>query len=74
MEHRKSEFDRCCQSSRGKGFRISSCTNVSQALQGLVPGMTFGVDAKGGQLNNTPSVSIRGAGTIGKGSTGSPLI
>ena len=36
--------------------------------------MTFGVDAKGGQLNNTPSVSIRGAGTIGKGSTGSPLI
>ena len=57
-----------------KALESRPVQNVSQALQGLVPGMTFGVDAKGGQLNNTPSVSIRGAGTIGKGSTGSPLI
>lgn len=57
-----------------KAFESRPVQNVSQALQGLVPGMTFGVDAKGGQLNNTASVSIRGAGTIGKGSTASPLI
>ncbi len=57
-----------------KALESRPVQNVSQALQGLVPGMTFGVDAKGGQLNNAPSVSIRGAGTIGKGSTGSPLI
>lgn len=48
--------------------------NVSQALQGLVPGMNFSVGADGGMLNNTPSVSIRGAGTIGTGSTASPLV
>ena len=43
-----------------KALESRPVQNVSQALQGLVPGMIFGVDAKGGQLNNTPSVSIRG--------------
>ena len=57
-----------------KALESRPVQNVSQALQGLVPGMTFGVDAKGGQLNNAPSVSIRGAGTIGKGSTGFGVI
>lgn len=55
-------------------FESRPVQNISQALQGVVPGMTFSVGANGGMLNNTPSVSIRGAGTIGKGSTSSPLI
>ena len=55
-------------------FQSRPVQNVSQALQGLVPGMTFGLDQNGGQLNNTPSISIRGAGTIGKGSKAAPLI
>ena len=55
-------------------FQSRPVQNVSQALQGLVPGMTFGLDQNGGQLNNTPSISIRGAGTIGKGSKAAPLV
>lgn len=51
-------------------------TNVSQALQGLVPGMNFGYgsDGDGGGLNTEMKVDIRGAGTIGDGSKASPLI
>jgi len=57
-----------------KVFESRPVQNVAQALQGVVPGMNFTVGANGGKLNNTPSVSIRGAGTIGTGSTASPLI
>lgn len=55
-------------------FESRPVQNISQALQGVVPGMTFSVGKNGGMLNNTPSVTIRGAGTIGKGSNASPLI
>lgn len=48
--------------------------NVSQALQGVVPGLNFSVNTAGGALNNTMNVNIRGAGTIGDGSDSSPLI
>lgn len=48
--------------------------NVSQALQGVVPGLNFSVNTAGGALNNTMNVNIRGAGTIGDGSNSSPLI
>lgn len=48
--------------------------NVSQALQGVVPGLNFSVNSAGGALNNTMNVNIRGAGTIGDGSDSSPLI
>ena len=34
----KSEFDRCCQSSRGKGFRISSCTKCISGFTGISTG------------------------------------
>ena len=48
--------------------------NVSQALQGVVPGLNFSVNSGGGTLDNTMNVNIRGAGTIGDGSGSSPLI
>lgn len=48
--------------------------NVSQALQGVVPGLNFSVNTGGGTLDNTLNVNIRGAGTIGDGSGSSPLI
>ncbi|MGL4851620.1 MAG: SusC/RagA family TonB-linked outer membrane protein [Phocaeicola sp.] len=48
--------------------------NVSQALQGVVPGLNFSTNSSGGELNNSMSVNIRGGGTIGDGSTSSPLI
>lgn len=51
-------------------------TNVSQALQGLVPGMNFsyGTDGNGGEIGTDMKINIRGAGTIGKGSNASPLV
>ena len=47
---------------------------ISQALQGQVPGLNFGVTTGGGELNQNMSVNVRGTGTIGDGSTASPLI
>ena len=49
-------------------------TNVTQALQGQVPGLNFTTNTNGGLLNNTMAITIRGTGTIGNGSVDSPLI
>lgn len=48
--------------------------NVTDALQGVVPGMNFSVGAGGGQLNSQAKFNIRGTGTIGSGSSVSPLV
>lgn len=48
--------------------------NVSQALQGVVPGLNFSVNNNGGTLDNQLEFNIRGAGTIGDGSGSSPLV
>ncbi|GIJ97198.1 SusC/RagA family TonB-linked outer membrane protein [Capnocytophaga stomatis] len=45
-----------------------------QALQGAVSGMNFNVGRGGGELDNNLAFNIRGAGTIGSGSTAKPLI
>jgi len=45
--------------------------NVSQALQGLVPGLN--ISQNNGSLESTPSINIRGTGTIGNSSS-NPLI
>lgn len=47
---------------------------VSQALQGQVPGLNFSVTTGGGELNSNMSFNVRGTGTIGQGSTASPLV
>ena len=49
-------------------------SNVSQALQGVVPGLNLTVPTAGGALDAGMNISIRGAGTIGDGSSSSPLI
>ena len=48
--------------------------NVGQALQGLIPGLNFQTGGLGGELNQNLSFNIRGAGTIGAGSSSSPLV
>ena len=48
--------------------------NVSQMLQGVVPGLNFQTSGLGGELNSGLSFNIRGSGTIGAGSTSSPLV
>lgn len=45
---------------------------VTQALQGLVPGLN--ISQNNGTLDSTPSINIRGTGTIDDGSLNSPLI
>lgn len=46
--------------------------NATQALQGMVPGLQ--ISSQSGTLDATPSINVRGTGTIGQGSSGSPLI
>lgn len=50
--------------------------NVGQALQGVVPGLNFSLSysGTGGTLDSELSFNIRGTGTIGSGSTASPLV
>lgn len=48
--------------------------NVSQALQGQIPGLTMSVGSSGGTLDSSLGITIRGGGTIGSGSSGSPLV
>lgn len=46
--------------------------NAVQALQGAVPGLQ--ISTTGGALDKTMDINIRGTGTIGDGSSGSPLV
>ncbi len=48
--------------------------NVTQALQGAVPGLNLSVGNNGGDLNAGMSINIRGTGSIGNGSVDSPLV
>lgn len=51
-----------------------SVANISQALQGVSPGLNITAANMGGALNNNPSIDIRGTGTIGEGSSSAPLV
>lgn len=47
--------------------------NLSQAMQGTVPGLNISATGQGGRLNQGMNINIRGAGTIGSSSS-SPLV
>lgn len=47
-------------------------TSATQALQGLVPGLQISTNT--GEMDKNMSINIRGTGTIGEGSSGSPLV
>ncbi|MCD8293452.1 MAG: TonB-dependent receptor [Prevotellaceae bacterium] len=55
-----------------KDLESRPVTSATQALQGLVPGLQ--ITTTTGELDNNMSINIRGNGTIGDGSSGSPLI
>lgn len=57
-----------------KALASRPVSQVGQALQGVVPGLNLSTPDLGGQLGQTMNVNIRGTGTIGKGSSASPLI
>lgn len=56
----------------GKEIASRPVKNATDALQGLLPGLQLTHDA--GDIETNMSISIRGTGTIGQGSSGSPLI
>ena len=47
-------------------------SNVTQALQGMVPGLQISQNT--GNLETSPTINIRGTATIGQGTSGNPLI
>lgn len=46
--------------------------NAVQALQGLIPGLN--ITTNGGALDKNMELNVRGTGTIGEGTSGSPLV
>ena len=48
--------------------------NVTQALQGAIPGLNLSTTNAGGQLDATMNLNIRGTGSIGDGSVDNPLV
>ncbi|MDY3090060.1 MAG: TonB-dependent receptor [Porphyromonas sp.] len=57
-----------------KALASRPAQNVSQVLQGMVPGLNFSVGNGGGGLDSRMNINVRGAGTIGAGSSSSPLV
>lgn len=58
-----------------KALEARPVSNVTQALQGLVPGMNFSYGGNGAKVGTTMSINIRGTATLDdKTSNGSPLI
>ena len=57
-----------------KALEARPVANVSQALQGVVPGLNMSVTGSGGQLDSEMSMNIRGTGNLGTGSSASPLV
>lgn len=47
-------------------------SSATQALQGLVPGLQISTNT--GEIDKDMNLNIRGTGTIGQGSSGSPLV
>ena len=57
-----------------KDIEARPVANAVLALQGVIPGLNIDNAGRGGELNQEKSINIRGAGTIGSGSSGDPLI
>lgn len=55
-----------------KVFEGRAVSNATQALQGAMPGLN--ITQTKGYLDQSPSINVRGVGTIGEGSDASPLI
>lgn len=57
---------------QAKELESRPVTSATQALQGLVPGLQISTNT--GEIGKSMNIQIRGTGTIGEGSSGSPLI
>ena len=65
-----------CQHRGRQDYRRPSCSECGTGFEGVVPGLNFSVSTygTGGTLDSELSYNIRGTGTIGSGSTASPLV
>lgn len=57
-----------------KEIQARPVNSTVEALQGVVPGMNFAVGSGGGALDSDLNFNIRGKGTIGSGSSVTPLV
>uniref|UniRef100_UPI0039A4134F TonB-dependent receptor plug domain-containing protein n=1 Tax=Ornithobacterium rhinotracheale TaxID=28251 RepID=UPI0039A4134F len=57
-----------------KAFEDRPVSNAVQALQGQVAGMNFDLGSSGTELGSSPSINVRGTGTLGVGSSARPLV
>lgn len=59
---------------KGDDLESRPVVDVTAALQGVSPGLNITTNYGGGELGNSMSMNIRGAGSIGSGSTAAPLV
>lgn len=71
---RKADLTEAVSTVDTKFLESRPVTNLSQSLQGTVPGLNLSVGGYGGQLGQTMDINIRGTGTISTGSTASTLV
>lgn len=57
-----------------KTLEARPVANISQALQGTIPGLNLSTSNQGGALGSGMSFNIRGTGSIGAGSSDAPLL
>ena len=70
---KKSDLVDAISMATAKELEARPVSSALEALQGLVPGLNISI-ASGQVLDESTNISVRGTGTIGKGSNGSPLI
>lgn len=71
---KKEHLTGAVSSLKGEELQSRPVQNIGQALQGLMPGLNVQTSGLGGELNQNMSINIRGTGTIGAGSSSSPLV
>lgn len=58
----------------GEALESRPVSNVQQALQGQIAGLNLTTSSSSSELGGSYSMNIRGSGTIGTGSSASPLV
>ena len=71
---RKENLTGAVSTVNAKELTARPVNSVIEALQGVVPGMNISTGLNGGALNSTQRFNIRGIGTIGAGSSVTPLV
>jgi len=71
---KKSNLTGAVSTIKGDALENRPVQDVSHALQGVSPGLNITTTTSGGELGQSMNINIRGAGSIGTGSSADPLI